>query len=228
MAGDAALPNGNNGVAIAVGASANTIGGPSAAQGNLISGNTYFGVEIRGTGADSNQLENNVIGTARDRTTPLPNRDGVIIEDGASYNTVGVAGQGNLIADNTRAGVGVIGVASTGNTITQNSIFGNGGLGIDITNPALNPPALVNGGSPGTVTGTFTGGANSTITIEFFASATNTPGEGETYLGSVTVTTDSSGNASFTFNFTPVAGEPHVTATATDQNGDTSEFSGPV
>jgi len=51
-------------------------------------------------------------------------------------------------------------------------------------------------------------------------------GEGQTYLGSTTVTTDAQGNATYSVTFTvavPVG--QYVTATATDQRGNTSEFS---
>src|SRR5207253_1683223 len=51
-------------------------------------------------------------------------------------------------------------------------------------------------------------------------------GEGQTLIGSTTVTTDGSGNASFAF--TPAGSVPVgkiVTATATDPSNNTSEFS---
>ena len=50
-------------------------------------------------------------------------------------------------------------------------------------------------------------------------------GEGERYLGSVEVTTDSQGQAIFDVPFTPPADKPIVTATATDPQGNTSEIS---
>src|SRR5262249_46284447 len=73
---------------------------------------------------------------------------------------------------------------------------------------------------------------NTAITIRFFASAQPDPsgfGEGQTYLGAMMVTTDAGGIADI--NNGPLggvvlpAGEPYVTATATDPNGNTSEFS---
>ncbi len=80
---------------------------------------------------------------------------------------------------------------------------------------------------------TMTGDLNSTATtdfrLEFFANAVCDPsgnGEGETLLGSTMVTTDGSGNASFmvTLPATVAVGQ-FITATATDPNNNTSEFS---
>ncbi len=64
--------------------------------------------------------------------------------------------------------------------------------------------------------------------LEFFASAGYAPGgagQAETYLGSLEVTTDAEGHAIFDVPYNPPAGEPVVTATATDRSGDTSELS---
>ena len=64
-AGTAALGNGFNnayaGVTIQSGATNNLIGGPTAAAGNLISGNQNDGVGV--FAANSNTIENNFIGT---------------------------------------------------------------------------------------------------------------------------------------------------------------------
>ena len=55
-------------------------------------------------------------------------------------------------------------------------------------------------------------------------------GEGQTFLGFTNVTTDASGNASFNNVVLPAApaGQTFVAATATDGDGNTSEFSGAV
>ena len=81
----------------------------------------------------------------------------------------------------------------------------------------------------GIISGTLNSIANTAFTIEFFANAAADPsgsGEGQTFLGRVTSTTNGSGNASFTtaLSSTVPAGQ-FVTATATDPNGNTSEFS---
>ena len=79
------------------------------------------------------------------------------------------------------------------------------------------------------VEGTFNSLANTTFTLEFFASAAADPsgfGEGETYLASIEVTTDGAGSASFSSMLPAGAGPTDwVTATATDPNDNTSEFS---
>jgi hypothetical protein len=78
-----------------------------------------------------------------------------------------------------------------------------------------------------TISGTLNSTPSSPFTIEFFHSIAcdeSGNGEGQTYLGETTVTTDSSGNASFFVMFeSPSVGV--ITATATDDFGSTSEFS---
>jgi plastocyanin len=80
-----------------------------------------------------------------------------------------------------------------------------------------------------TVGGTLNSTASSSFGVDLYADARCDPsgfGEGETYLGSVTVTTDGSGNGSFAGTFpTAVALGTPIAATATDSSGNTSEFS---
>ncbi|HEV8378211.1 MAG TPA: hypothetical protein VGP99_05130 [Tepidisphaeraceae bacterium] len=76
--------------------------------------------------------------------------------------------------------------------------------------------------------GTLNSTPHSTFIIDFFASQIWDPtefGEGQKYLGSITVTTDAAGNASFTATMGGVpAGYNYFSATATDSAGNTSEF----
>jgi hypothetical protein len=64
--------------------------------------------------------------------------------------------------------------------------------------------------------------------VQFFANqtaASSGAGQGQTLLGTEAVTTDGSSNASFTFSFaTQATTGQFVGATATDPNGNTSEF----
>jgi len=79
-----------------------------------------------------------------------------------------------------------------------------------------------------TITGSLQAVANTAFLVQFFSNPAGTS-QGATYLGSLSVTTDGSGNA--TFSFTPpssVAAGLNITATATDPNGNTSQFSAPA
>ena len=70
--------------------------------------------------------------------------------------------------------------------------------------------------------------ASATYRIEFFSNPTPDPSgfnEGQTYLGSTTASTDGSCHATFVATFPGSA--VNVTATATDADNDTSEFSHP-
>jgi hypothetical protein len=69
---------------------------------------------------------------------------------------------------------------------------------------------------------------DTTLRIDLFASPDYGPGgagEAEDYLGSLAVTTDGHGQATFDIPYTPPAGLPIITATATDPQGNTSEVS---
>ena len=91
--------------------------------------------------------------------------------------------------------------------------------------------ASVAEGGTTTITGRLNSAASTTYDLDFYSNpaCAGRPQaflEGKTYLGSAQVTTDGSGNAAINVNL-PVtigAGEP-VTATATDPDGNTSEFS---
>ena len=145
------------------------------------------------------------------------------------------AGAANTIADNGGAGVDVL--SGTGNSIRGNSIFSNGNLGIHLNsaNNANNNQAFplltsaTRSASGTTISGTLTSTPSTTFDLDFFSNTTADPsgfGQGQTFLGTATATTDASGNANFTVTVsTPVpSGQPFISATATDPNGNTSEF----
>ncbi len=146
------------------------------------------------------------------------------------------------------SGNGIQITGGSGNQLTSNSIYSNGKLGIDLggdgvtlndagdsdtgPNNLQNYPVLGSiNMSTGTVTitGSLNSVASRSYNIQFFASMLADSigyGEGQTYLGSATVTTGKNGNVSFTQTFPIKSSWGNViTATATDQNGNTSEFS---
>ena len=138
--------NGSYDVLISAGATGNTVGGTStiglATLGarNLIDASPA-GVEIRGVGTANNMVEGNYIGLAADGSTSLANNINVLIDGGASNNTIGglttfggamTPGGGNVIAAalvvgvDIQAGSGdvvegnIIGLAADGSTSRSN------------------------------------------------------------------------------------------------------------
>ena len=91
--------------------------------------------------------------------------------------------------------------------------------------------SVATAGASNTISGSLHSTPSQTFTIEFFetaacnAVAPNDYGEGQLYLGSTSVSTDGNGDAPFTFNPSSLTAGQVVTATATDINGNTSEFS---
>ncbi len=240
VTGTVAIANTGDGVLLGISAANNVI------NGNLISGNGFSGVEMKGAGTSNNQVTDNRIGTDAAGTTAIPNViDGVFINSGAFGNTIGgtTTGTGNVIAFNSKGVVVGSNLAdtATGNNILGNSIFGNTSLGIDLGNDGVTPNQPVNpapgpndlqnfpvitGATSTTVSGTLHSTPGHTFTLEFFAS-TVPSGEGKTFLGTTTVTTDGAGDAAVTATLTTaIPPSEFVTATATDTaTGDTSEFS---
>ena len=190
----------------------------------VINNNSAAGIQIQdGTDADIHDctLEDN--GTA------------VLVLDNshASVENCTITGNGTGLVTE---GTGVLDVGA-------NAIFGNRGLGIDLGNDGVTPndlgdldqiqnfPVLTSAFSDLsslTVNGILNSRSNQTFTLFFFANTICNPsgfGEGELFIGSIPVSTDSAGNAPFAMNFpvpVPVGGS--ITATATGDRG-TSEFS---
>jgi K319L-like, PKD domain len=202
-------------------------------RGLIINRFPLHAIQIRPTGAPSggsNVIERNFIGTDATGLLASPNGgDGVHIFEMPANSVAG-----NVIANNLGQGVEVEGAAAIRNRITDNSIDANGGLGIRLLagNMTQSPPLLsraVSDGSSVTIDGSLHGPANTRFTVELFANGQCDPsgsGEGETLLGSVAATTDSSGDATFTASLpADVAAGQVATATATDADGNTSEFS---
>jgi hypothetical protein len=246
--GATALPN-PIGVHVTLAASGNFVGGIAAGAGNVISGNSDHAVILAGSGTTGNAVLGNRIGTDRTGARPLGNGKGVAVAVGAANNRVGgtEAGAGNLIAHN--GGDGVYVVDGTGNSVLGNRIFANAGLGIDLWfdgvtandpddadaggNDVLNFPVLtaaVAAGGDLTISGSINTGANKTLRIEFFASSAADPsghGGAERYLGFVVVQTGAGTTATFAKTLAAAGVLPGqvVTATATDELGNTSEYS---
>lgn len=232
-----------NDIGITIQGSGNTIGGSTAALRNIISGNREWGVAI--TSGSGNHVQGNLIGTGLNGAA-LPNGSDGIIVSNSSSNIIGgnSPDAGNTIAFNGRIGVFVLTASAIGNAILSNSIFSNGGLGIDLGSPGVgltlndscdadtgannlqNSPVLTSASST-SIQGTLNSAPNTTFSIQFFANAScdqSGIGEGQAFIGSISVTTNASCNASFTFPSSLSPGQV-ISATATDPSNNTSEYS---
>lgn len=216
------------------------IGGPEAGAGNLVSGNLTDGVEVSNPSATALtsgiRVDGNRIGVGADGSNPLPNgTHGVSAV--SSLVAVGLEAP-NIVAHNTRSGV-VIGSTWQRIKVRRNQVFANGWLGIDVggngsveqNDPddtylnGQNHPVLASV-SGGTLSGTLQSRPGVTFVVDVYANGECDPsghGEGRTWLGETTATTDSSGLASFSFGIGGATG--YLTATATHPEGSTSEFS---
>jgi hypothetical protein len=213
VTGSQALGFNDAGVSLGNGARANRIGGTGSGEANVISGHPGYGVYIYTADTDSNMIAGNLIGTDASGTAALPNSyGGVCLYNGPKANQIG---PGNIIKFNMH-GILMQYDVTQYNRITRNSISGNYGNGIVFfggANSGIAPPSLLQ-----TASG-LEGTAVPDAVVEIFSDSTR---QGAVYEGSAVA--DGSGN--FTWTGTPRG--PFVTATATDTQGNTSEFSSPL
>lgn len=205
--GVVAIPN-TNGIQLP-NSDGTVIGGTSVPARNVISGNRESGIRLN-YGVNG-RIEGNYIGLNRFGTGALGNTgNGVLVDAISTGNTVGgtASGSSNTIAFNGGAGVASGPRSYLVASVVANSIRDNGGLGIDIYGDGVtkntpgsnsNYPVITSVQSSDTGTtiqGTLQNGnytAGITYTLQFFSNIKLDPsgyGEGETYIGQTTITTD--------------------------------------
>ena len=227
------------------------VGGTSPADRNLIGGSVNaVGLRVSG---DADLVQGNFIGTDATGRSPIANHGAGIVVGGHGDAIGGsVRGAGNVIAFNGGSII-VPGTESSGISILGNSMFGPGSdargvggidLGYDGVTPndacdfdagvnvRQNYPVVASAVSDrGSVDIVFSLDSRPSVPyrIEFFASRSCDAsgfGQGERYLGAVGVSTDAGCSASATAHLDAcLAGDYVITATATDEAGNTSEFS---
>lgn len=226
----------------------NTIGGTEAGAGNVISGNHGAGINVNGPDANGNVVQGNLLGPDIAGQAGIGNGGSAItFFDRAHDNTIGgsASGAGNVIAFNGLYGVELVPDAGSANLISGNRIFGNEAIGIDLGSDGVTPnddgdgdsgpndlqnwPELLGVASDGgaVVKARLSSLPSSSFTLEFFSSQACDDagsGEGETVLGSASLSTDASGLGTVMSSVGAPSG-PVLTATAIAPDGSTSEFS---
>ena len=238
-------PSGNFADGIRISGSNNTIGGTSVSTSNLISGNGT-GVLIQGL---NNRVEQNMIDANTNRGIRITEQSNEVYNNTIQNNAVGCYVQNsfnefffNQFISNPSGAVVV--TSGTGNVIRENSMSSNG-IGIDLGDDDVTSNDIGDGDTgpnnlqnfpiitaaypaTGIVEGEIKDGEpNTQLTIDVYrVNVCNGTGHGEAdfHIGEVTVTTNASGDATF-FVDTGEIGFPNVSATATDPNGNTSEYS---
>ena len=211
------------------------------ATGTVVQGN-HIGTDVSGA-ADVGGAFYGILFHFTDSTPLFP----IGIPSNSTIGGVN-AGEANTIANWGADGVNV-GYGDR-HAVLGNVIRDNGDLGIDLTfddgvtindvddvdtgaNDLQNHPVLLSAGIVGSslvVTGTLDSTPSTAFDFDFFANTTadaSGRGEAERYIGSFYgISTDTNGNLIFsdTLGGANVAAGEFVTATATDQNGNTSEF----
>lgn len=201
------LGNSSNGIEITSGASNNQVGGSAAGAGNTIAYNGGAGVDVF-------------------------DEELFFLKSTSSLKSI--KSQINEVS------------SATGNRISRNSIFANEGLGIDLDDDGVTandesddspdgdsgPNNLQNfpdlSASGDKIVGKLVSTPSTTFTIEYFENGSADPsgyGEGQTYKGSLQASTNIEGIATFTIPGPYSQTVPFITATATDPDGNTSEFS---
>ena len=148
-AGDTPLPNGSHGVIIFQDASSNTIGGPTAAHGNVVSGNggSDSGIYVEGSATSGNVIRFNRVGTNAAGTAAIPNNlHGIWIDNAPDTDVLD-----NLISGNDVHGVYLYDTGATGTEILRNTIGTN--LAVDTPIPNAYDGVRLEGSSAGTTIG---------------------------------------------------------------------------
>ncbi len=160
--GKKAVPNAQAGIYILV--PGNTIGGPTAAARNVVSGNSQNGIFIYDSTASNNLIEGNYIGTDITGEVSLGNGYAGIAISNAPANTIGgtSAGAGNVISAN---GVGLYGDSgieldgSTTATVVQGNYIGTDATGGNALGN-LDGGIYFYGSGTNTIGGAFAGAGN--------------------------------------------------------------------
>lgn len=249
--GTVALAAGPYGLVIVGNGGTYTIGGGGAGEGNVIRG-VSNGIYLRGDASGGVPLiQGNHICVSIDGTRPLSCANSAIISDNSTGGLIGgtLPGEGNVIAGSGTNAVSI--EFATGWTMLGNSMYGNGfGISLGgsdaITAPTANDtddadtgpnnrqnypvlgPGIVGPVTTVQVSGSLNSETSKTYRLEFFANAgcdISGHGQGKIFVGTTDVTTNPNDVTFNSLALTTPRDRHVITATATDPDGNTSEFS---
>ncbi len=175
--GNADLGNAQYGIWVT--SNSNVIGGTTAGDRNVISGNNVDGIHI--DGVSGNLVQGNYVGTNATGTGAVGNGEDGIWLDNASSNTIGgtVAGARNVVSGNNWSGIALSGLG--GDNVIQGNYIGVNASG---TGPLGN---LVHGisiaGTSAAMIGGATAGAGNTIAFNLQDGVAITGGVSHSVLG---------------------------------------------
>lgn len=204
------LTAGGNGVGIALetDSSANTIGSNEGSDGNVIVNSAESGIQVE---SSSNSILSNVI--FDNNQSEDPDSGGIVVLSGVSNRI-----QDNALYDNTGLGIDLAPSGVDTNDLEDADSRANTGQ---------NYPLIV-AATESNILGTLHSTPSTEFFIDVYVSEACDPsghGEGETYVDTTSVFTDSDGNAVWSIDYEGYDGAV-VTALAINENtGDTSEFS---
>ena len=210
--------------------------GAECGEGNLISGNTEFGILEAG---EDTLIKGNSIGVDADGD-PLPNGDELLVSAGIEVNAAAVnpviggtgPGEGNVIVNTAGPGIRVRKNASNV-SIRANSIYANEDAGIEFSEGDPDFSTFVEAFAGSTWFGWLKDLApNAEFEVDLFTNESCDPsykGEGQFYLGSDAVETDAGGEVEWAIDVgSQLAGidAESFSATITSKaTGQTSQFS---
>ncbi|MBS1795701.1 MAG: right-handed parallel beta-helix repeat-containing protein [Acidobacteria bacterium] len=201
--------------------------GPLGNGGNGIEIQDGSGAEIGGTDQEANQIAYNGI--------RVSTAAGVLIDGfpGVFNQSRRITVRNNSIHDNAGLGIDLnssfAGLNGGGDGVTANDCQDADDGANELQNfPELLAP-VQNGDGSITVAGMLSSKPGRAFVIDFYSSPAadqSSYGEGANYIGSVNISTDGNGFSEFEYRSAlPVPANLAITATATDADGNTSEFS---
>jgi large repetitive protein len=219
--------------------------GNGSVSNNVITGNTNNGIDISGANSQLISIQDNLIGMSADNAAAIGNgQNGISLSNSVSNLNISY----NVIAGNGASGILATSDSGSRLRFSQNSIFQNAGLGIDLArtgnvgdgtnandlldadvgannlqNSIVIQRVSLNAGVP-QASLTYNGWANSVFTVDLYSSDAAS-GEATTFLQSLSISTNGSGNWSNTIAVPTLENGKFLTAIVTNSFGSSSEIS---